>query len=83
VEAQQELKCRVLAMLQFEQSENLRRKSCDVVAEMARNLIDEDGNNTWPEFLQFLFQCVNSQTDFLKEAALRMFTYVIPIHILL
>jgi importin-5 len=30
----------------------LRRKICEVVAEVARNLIDDDGNNQWPEILQ-------------------------------
>lgn len=75
-EAQQELKTRVLSLLHIEQSDNLRRKSCEVVAELARNLIDDDGNNTWPEFLQFLFQCANSPSPILKEASLRMFAYV-------
>ncbi|KAL1132390.1 hypothetical protein AAG570_010345 [Ranatra chinensis] len=75
-EAERELKSRVLSMLHTEQSDNLRRKTCDVIAEMARNLLDDDGNNTWPEFLQFLFQCVNCDSAILKEAALRMFTAV-------
>lgn len=63
----------MLSILQTEQSDNLRRKSCEVVAEMARNLIDDEGNNSWPEFLEFLFQCVNSNSPILKESALRMF----------
>lgn len=42
-------------------SPTLRRKVCEVVAEVARFLIDDDGNNQWPDFLQFLFQCANSQ----------------------
>ncbi|KAK9504651.1 hypothetical protein O3M35_010937 [Rhynocoris fuscipes] len=75
-ESQQELKARVLAILHTEQSDNLRRKSCEVVAEMARNLIDDDGNNAWPEFLEFLFQCANSNSPILKESALRMFASV-------
>ncbi|XP_014288134.1 importin-5 [Halyomorpha halys] len=75
-EAQQELKSRVLAILHTEQSDNLRRKACEVVAELARNLIDDDGNNIWPEFLQFLFQCANSTSPILKEASLRMFAAV-------
>lgn len=76
LEAQQELKTRVLSLLNIEQSDNLRRKSCEVAAELARNLIDDDGNNTWPEFLQFLFQCANSPSPILKESSLRMFAAV-------
>lgn len=47
---------------------------CDVAAELARDLIDDDGNNQWPQFLQFLFQCANSPSPALKDSALRMFT---------
>lgn len=54
----------------------LRRKICEVVAEVARNLIDDDGNNQWTEILQFLFQCANSQNAQLQESALRIFTGV-------
>ncbi|KAF6207377.1 hypothetical protein GE061_018618 [Apolygus lucorum] len=76
LESQQELKNQVLLALQMDQSDNMRRKSCEVAAEMARNLIDDDGNNIWPEFLQFLFQCANSSSPILKESALRMFSSV-------
>lgn len=68
------MKERLLMVIQSEQSDSIRRKFCDVVSEMARNLLDDDGNNLWPEFLQFLFQCANSQSPVMKEAALRMFT---------
>lgn len=73
-EAQVQLKEQILLSVQNEQTESIRRKVCDVAAEVARNLIDEDGNNQWPEFLQFLFQCANSPLPALKESALRMFT---------
>lgn len=73
-EAQVHLKEQILLSVQNEQTESIRRKVCDVAAEVARNLIDEDGNNQWPEFLQFLFQCANSPSPALKESALRMFT---------
>lgn len=39
-------------------------------------MIDEDGNNQWPDILQFLFQCANSPTPQLQESALRIFTSV-------
>ncbi|KAG8035883.1 hypothetical protein G9C98_003009 [Cotesia typhae] len=73
-EAQDELKKQLLLSIQNEQSETIRRKICEVVAEVARNLIDDDGNNQWPEFLNFLFQCANSPVPALKESALRIFT---------
>ncbi|XP_015439811.1 PREDICTED: importin-5 [Dufourea novaeangliae] len=75
-EAQAQLKEQILLSVQNEQTEIIRRKICEVAAEVARNLIDEDGNNQWPEFLQFLFQCANSPVSSLKESALRMFTSV-------
>jgi hypothetical protein len=73
-EGQQQLKEQVLLAVQREECDSIRKKVCDVAAEVARNLIDEDGNNQWPEFLQFLFQCANSPTPVLKDSALRMFT---------
>uniref|UniRef100_A0A6M2DRC2 Putative karyopherin importin beta 3 n=1 Tax=Xenopsylla cheopis TaxID=163159 RepID=A0A6M2DRC2_XENCH len=76
VEAQAQLKEQVLLTIQIEQSVQMRRKVCDVVSEVARNLIDDDGNNQWPEFLQYLFQCANAPNPHMKEAALRMFTSV-------
>ena len=73
-EAQIELKEQILLSVQNEQTDAIRRKVCEVAAEVARNLIDDDGNNQWPEFLQFLFQCANGPVPALKESALRMFT---------
>lgn len=68
------MKEQILLAVQNEQSPKIRRRICEVAAEVARNLIDEDGNNQWPEFLQFLFQCANGPVPALKESALRMFT---------
>ncbi|XP_018335482.1 importin-5 [Agrilus planipennis] len=75
-ENQQQLKEQVLLAIQQEQTSQMRHKVCEVAAEIARNLIDDDGNNMWPEFLQFLFQCVNAPNVVLKEAALQMFASV-------
>lgn len=69
-----ELKNQILLGVQAEQSDNLRKRMCDVAAELARDLIDDDGNNQWPQFLQFLFSCANSPSPALKDSALRMFT---------
>lgn len=63
----------ILLAVQQECSIGLRRKICEVVAEVARNLFDDDGNNQWAEFLQFLFHCANSPSEQLQEAALRIF----------
>lgn len=38
-------------------------------------LLDEDGNNQWPEGLKFLFDSVSSQNVGLREAALHIFWY--------
>lgn len=75
-ESQVQLRQQVLLAVQQSVSSNLRRKICEVVAEVARYLIDDDGNNQWPDLLQFLFQCVNSQNAELQEAALRIFAAV-------
>ncbi|KAK4879979.1 hypothetical protein RN001_008125 [Aquatica leii] len=74
--SQAQLKEQVLLAIQQEQSVQLRHKVCDVAAEVARNLIDDDGNNQWPEFLTFLCQCASAPNPILKEAALQMFTSV-------
>lgn len=75
-EQQTQLKEQIIQIVQQEQSDSMRRKICEVIAEVARNLIDEDGNNQWPEVLQFLFQCANAPSPLLKESALRIFTAV-------
>lgn len=76
VEQQSQLKDQIIQIVQQEQSDSMRRKICEVIAEVARNLIDDDGNNQWPEVLQFLFQCANAPSPQLKESALRIFTAV-------
>uniref|UniRef100_T1J449 TOG domain-containing protein n=1 Tax=Strigamia maritima TaxID=126957 RepID=T1J449_STRMM len=73
---QVELKEQLLVAIQQETNSGIRRKICDVTAELARNLIDDDGNNLWPEFLKFLFECANSPVVELKECALQMFSTV-------
>ncbi|EDW13655.1 importin-5 [Drosophila mojavensis] len=76
VDSQNQLLQQILMAVQQDVTPQLRRKICEVVAEVARNLIDEDGNNQWPDILQFLFQCANSPTPQLQESALRIFSSV-------
>ncbi|EDV47806.1 importin-5 [Drosophila erecta] len=75
-ESQNQLLQQILMAVRQEVTPQLRRKICEVVAEVARNLIDEDCNNLWPDILQFLFQCANSPTPQLQESALRIFSSV-------
>lgn len=70
------MKQQVLVLLRLEVSSHLKRKICEVVAEVARNLIDDDGNNQWPEVLQLLFHCANAPDVQLQESALRIFASV-------
>lgn len=44
---------------------------------------DDEGNNTWPEILKFLFDCAGSGNVELKESALIIFRLVMyPLQIL-
>ncbi|NWR59070.1 IPO5 protein, partial [Bucorvus abyssinicus] len=70
---QASIKSGLLLIIQLETQSSMRKKICDIVAELARNLIDEDGNNQWPEVLKFLFDSVSSQNVGLREAALHIF----------
>ncbi|GIX94542.1 importin-5 [Caerostris extrusa] len=73
---QNEFKNQLLLRLQEDKNCNLRRKICDAVAELARNCIDDDGNNHWPDFLKYLFDSSSSPDPFIRELALLMFSAV-------
>lgn len=73
---QEQFKQQMLVVLQNEPNKNVRRKCADMVAEVARNLMDDDGNNLWPEFLKFLFDCANSPSPEIKEVSLLLFSSV-------
>ncbi|XP_061655905.1 importin-5 [Phyllopteryx taeniolatus] len=73
VDMQAAIKTELLTSIQQETSTNIRKKVCDIAAELSRNLIDDDGNNQWPEVLKFLFDSVNSDNVGLREAALHIF----------
>jgi len=42
------LKAELLVAVQQENDQSIRKKITDVIAELARFLIDEDGTNRWP-----------------------------------
>ncbi|GBL83789.1 Importin-5 [Araneus ventricosus] len=73
---QNEIKTQLLLRLQADINHNLRRKICDVAAELARNCIDDEGNNHWPDFLKYLFDSARSPDPFIREIALLMFASV-------
>ena len=72
-EQKAQFKQQMLTLLQTESNRNMRRKLVDLVAELSRNLTDDDGNNLWPEFLQFLFDLASADAAELKEASLLLF----------
>ena len=52
---------------------HLKTQVCDLVSEVAQNMVDKDGNIQWQEFLQFMYQCLSSNNSKLKDSCLRMF----------
>jgi len=68
------LKAELLLAVQQETDQSIRKKITDVIAELARFLIDEDGTNRWPEVLTFLFEMSSSPNVPLRESALNIFT---------
>lgn len=39
------------------------------------DVLDDDGNNSWPEILKFLFDCASSGNAGLRESALHILRY--------
>ena len=75
-EQKAQFKGEMLNILQSEANRNVRRKIVDLVAEMSRSLMDDDGNNLWPEFLNMLFVLAKAPSNELKEASLLLFSAV-------
>ena len=70
------MKADLLTLVRMPSDPVFKRKVCDAASELAKNLIDDNGNNMWPEFLNSLFECANSSDVVQKECALHMFAYV-------
>eukprot|EP00897_Mesotaenium_endlicherianum_P006572 jgi/Mesen1/5943/ME000301S05074 len=64
------VKSELLLCVQGEEVKSITKKLCDTVSELAAGIF-EDGN--WPELLPFMFECVSSSTDRLRESALFIF----------
>ncbi|XP_041352900.1 importin-5-like [Gigantopelta aegis] len=75
-ELQEAIKRELMLAVQEELTPPVRKKVCDAVAELARNLIDEENNMLWPEVLKFMFECANSPDAGLRESALHIFSSV-------
>jgi len=69
---QEMCKTELLKLLQNEPDDNMRKKVCDCVAELAKRYLDEESNNQWPDVLKFLYECCNSGEDKMKECALHI-----------
>lgn len=75
-EQQISLRATLLAMLRDGQDDHVRKKLCDVISELSRNSIDDEGNNLWPDIIQFLVDCLNSAHALSQDSALRIFSNV-------
>ena len=75
-EQKAQFKAEMLNLLQSETNRIVRKKLVDLVAEMSRCLMDDDGNNLWPEFLNMLFVLAKAPSNELKEASLLLFSAV-------
>jgi len=71
-DVQETCKTELLKLLHQEPDDQMRKKVCDCVAELAKRYLDEEGNNQWPDILKFLYECCNSGEDKLKECALHI-----------
>lgn len=65
-------KTELLKLLSQEPDEQMRKKVCDSVAELAKRYLDDEGNNQWPDVLKFLYECCSSGEDKMKECALHI-----------
>lgn len=69
---QETCKTELLKLLSQEPDEQMRKKVCDCVAELAKRYLDDEGNNQWPDVLKFLYECCSSGEDRMKECALHI-----------
>ena len=68
-ENQLHLENELLATVQTETQAGMRRKIYEVVSELARQLLDEEGIKLWPDFLRFLFESASHGTLEIQDSA--------------
>ncbi|XP_076436016.1 importin-5-like isoform X1 [Babylonia areolata] len=73
-EVQNGLKQQLMLAIREETMPAIRKKACDTVAELARNMLDDDGTNKWQDVLKFMFELASSGDPGLMESALHIFT---------
>ncbi|XP_066113316.1 ran-binding protein 6 isoform X2 [Saccopteryx bilineata] len=71
-DVQRDVKIELILAVQLETHASMRKSLCDIFAVLARNLIDEDGTNQWPEGLKFLVDSIYSEDVSLWEVALHV-----------
>ncbi|KAF7250134.1 hypothetical protein EG68_09707 [Paragonimus skrjabini miyazakii] len=69
-------KQQLLITIVHETEQPMRKKIADLTAELVRMQFDDEGNSEWPEFLQFLLECSNSNDFGLREVACHLFAVV-------
>ncbi|XP_023577636.1 ran-binding protein 6 isoform X2 [Octodon degus] len=72
-DVQRDVKIELILAVKLETHASMRKKLCDIFAVLARNLIDENGTNHWPEGLKFLIDSIHSKNVVLWEVALHVF----------
>lgn len=72
-EVQRDVKIELILAVKLETHASMRKKLCDIFAVLARNLIDENGTNHWPDGLKFLIDSIHSKNVVLWEVALHVF----------
>ncbi|CAN0145398.1 unnamed protein product, partial [Ectocarpus fasciculatus] len=66
---QRELQACLLQILSDEGDASVRRKVGDLVGELGRAVLDEDGPEGWPEFLPYVLQSASSSSTLTATAA--------------
>ncbi|KAF8561433.1 hypothetical protein P879_10336 [Paragonimus westermani] len=69
-------KQQLLITIVHETEQPMRKKIADLTAELVRMQFDDEGNSEWPEFLQFLLECSDSNDVGLREVACHLFAVV-------
>ena len=61
-----------MLLLTAPRDHSIKLKISDVASELAKKFVDESGNNSWPEIINFMFECVKSEDVKMKEVGLNL-----------